>query len=124
MATIKVKVIVSSVKSLELSSIEQPVVGAAFRILPRFRIGELEVDNCICDFEYEWNSANGLVSIGSSVTFGYLAGGGVNVTALNPGNEIVTLTVKDRKTSYKVTESQLFLTIITDCAYQLPSTAG
>ena len=33
-------IIVSKVQSLELSSIDEPVIGAQFRILPKFKVGE------------------------------------------------------------------------------------
>jgi hypothetical protein len=34
-----VVVIVSNIQSVELASIDEPIVGAQFRILPRFKIG-------------------------------------------------------------------------------------
>jgi hypothetical protein len=73
---------VSVIQSVELSSIDEPVIGAQFRILPRFKVGESEVEGCTCDFDYKWSTNKQLVTLGSSVSLGFLAGGGVNATAI------------------------------------------
>lgn len=123
-AMIKVKIEVNSVNSLELMSISSPIVGAQFRILPRFRIGQSTVQGCICDFEYKWSVLNGLIQLGSSVTFGYLAGGGVNASALSPGNEVVSLQVKDKYSYTEIVSSQKIFEILSDCSQNLPSVIG
>jgi hypothetical protein len=40
-AKINIKAIVSNIEAIELSSIDQPVINAQFRVLPTIRIGEL-----------------------------------------------------------------------------------
>lgn len=69
------------------------MIGAQFRILPRFKVGESEVEGCICDFDYKWSTNKQLLMLGGSNSLGFLSGGGVNATAEKDGMETVSLVV-------------------------------
>jgi len=47
---INIKVMVSNIEAVELRSIDQPVIKAQFRVLPRLKVGESEVEECSCNF--------------------------------------------------------------------------
>ena len=63
-AFISVTVTADHFRSVELQSIEEPVVGANFRIQPRFKIGSSDLEDSSCDFNYKWSSANGYIRLG------------------------------------------------------------
>lgn len=111
-AMIKLRVRVSVVESVELSSIDEPVVGAQFRILPRFKVGESEVEGCICDFDYKWAASKQLLVLGGSNSLGFLSGGAVNASAIHEGNEVVSLVVEDKATHKTIGQAQRYIKVL------------
>jgi len=49
-------------------------------------VGESEVEECSCNFEYKWKIVNNLIRLGKGITLGYLSAAGINATALIAGN--------------------------------------
>ena len=76
---------ISKIQSIELQSIEEPVVDSAFRIHPRFKVGSEDLSDCVCDFIYLWGTTNGNVKLGESMSFGYIDAAGINATAKKAG---------------------------------------
>jgi hypothetical protein len=88
------------------------VIGAQFRILPRFKVGESEVEGCICDFDYKWSTSKHLLALGASNSLGFLSGGGVNATAEKEGMETVSLIVEDKSTRKVIGQAHRIIKII------------
>jgi hypothetical protein len=107
-------------------------VGAQFRLIPSFRVGQSEVEECSCDFEYRWAIGNGLLELGQSTTLGFLSAAGINVTALNPGSEVVSLSVIEKNTLKSIGQASKYIQVLKQIApvlgtviegpYNIPST--
>jgi hypothetical protein len=96
-------------------------VGAQFRILPRFKVGESEVEGCICDFEYKWTTSKQLLALGGSNSLGFLSGGAVNATAVREGSEVVSLLVEDKVTRKTIGKAQRFINVLKEIHLDLPT---
>ena len=54
----------SKIQSIELQSIEEPVVSSHFRIHPKFKVGDEDLSDSSCDFLYHWSTNNGNIKLG------------------------------------------------------------
>jgi hypothetical protein len=97
------------------------LIGAQFRIIPQFKVGESEIEGCVCDFDYKWSSGKQLVALGTSNSMGFLEGGGINATAIQEGNEIVSLVVEDKATHKNIGQAQKYIKINKKLSISLPN---
>lgn len=98
-ALLMVTVTISKIQSIELQSIEEPVVGSHFRIHPKFRVGGEDLSDSSCDFLYHWSTNNGNIKLGESISFGYIDAAGINATAVKQGPEVINLEVVSKSSS-------------------------
>ena len=77
---------ISKIQSIELQSIEEPVVDSHFRIHPKFKINNEDLSDLTCDFHYHWSTNNGNIRLGESRSFGYVDAAGINATAIRQGS--------------------------------------
>ena len=98
-ALIMVTVTISKIQSIELQSIEEPVVSSHFRIHPKFKVGDDDLSDSSCDFLYHWSTNNGNIKLGDSIAFGYIDAAGINATAVKQGPEVINLEVISKGSS-------------------------
>lgn len=54
------------------------------------------------------------------MSLGFLAGGGINATALKEGNEIISLEVKDKLSNKVIGEAQRYIKVVKEMNLLLP----
>lgn len=118
---VMVSITVSKIQEIELQSIGQPVQGAHFRVHPKFKVSNSNLEESICDFEYNWGVSNGNIKLGESRSFGFIDGAGINATAISAGKDILHLEVVSRENKVVIGTAVKNIQILQDVQVLLPT---
>lgn len=59
--------------------------------------------------------------MGSANSLGFLAGGGINATALREGDDIISLVVEDKTTHKVIGQAQKYIKVLRETQIYLPT---
>lgn len=123
-AVITIVITARAIQSIELQGIEEPVVGSHFRIHPKFKVGDSVLQDSTCDFNYVWSTNSRNVQLGQSMSFGYIDAAGINVTAVSPGSEIISLEVISKQSQASLGKVSKYIEVLQDVDLYLPTYIG